>query len=268
MPHDVALDYGALEARFAAAADGYAAAQPFPHAVFHDVLPRDVLEAVAAEFVDPDDMEQQYANAVHVKSTEARWERFGPATRDLIAELNSGAFVRCLEALTGIGGLVVDAKLVGGGQHQIRRGGLLKVHADFNKHVQTGLDRRLNVLVYLNEPWEDTWGGNLELWDARMTRAVASIPPRLGTMVVFSTTDTSFHGHPDPLECPEGVSRKSIALYYYTSPIEVDARRTTDFRSRPGEQLSYTMPRPARRHRLKRWIPPALVDLRRARTGR
>jgi hypothetical protein len=257
------IDYDALGERFGALAQQYSSADPFPNIVLHDVLPADVLRSVAAEFPTPDAMETQYADDAQVKSMESRWERLGTATRSVIAELNSGAFTHALERLTGYEHLVVDAELVGGGQHQIRRGGLLKVHADFDRHVRTGLDRRLNVLVYLNEPWEEAWGGHLELWDRDMTRAVVRVPPTLGTMVIFSTSNSAFHGHPDPLQCPEFTSRKSLALYYYTSPIEIDGRRTTDFRARPGETIKFRLPR-SRREQLRRWIPPAVVDLRRS----
>ena len=35
-------------------------------------------------------------------------------------------------------------------------------------------------------------------------------------MVIFSTNDFTNHGHPDPLNCPQGLSRKSIATYYFS----------------------------------------------------
>lgn len=257
------LDYDALAERFEGLADQYASAHPFPHVVLENVFPADVLREVAAEFAPPGEMPGQHADEAQIKSTESRWERFGPATRAVAAELTSGAFTGCLTRLTGIERLIVDADYVGAGQHQIRRGGLLKIHADFDRHLRTGLDRRLNVLVYLNEPWEDDWGGELELWDPAMTDAVR-IPPRLGTMVIFTTTDESFHGHPDPLRCPPEHTRKSLALYYYTSPLTIDAdRRSTDFRRRPGEAFHFAPPR-SRRDQVKRWVPPALLDAARS----
>ena len=43
-----------------------------------------------------------------------------------------------------------------------------------------------------------------------------SISPIFNRMVIFSTNDFSNHGHPDPIKCPENISRKSIALYYFS----------------------------------------------------
>ena len=122
-----------------------------------------------------------------------------------------------LEALTGIDGLIPDPYFGGGALHQIPAGGFLKVHADFNWHPKLRLDRRLNMLVYLNPGWEDGWGGALELWSRDRRGPVRTIMPHFNRTVVFSTTDSSFHGHPHPLTCPAGVSRKSVSLYYYSN---------------------------------------------------
>jgi Rps23 Pro-64 3,4-dihydroxylase Tpa1-like proline 4-hydroxylase len=105
----------------------------------------------------------------------------------------------------------------GGGVHYTLPGGVLRVHADFTKHPAYPLDRRLNLLLYMNPIWEDAWGGHLDLWTADMQTCVASHPPIANRCVIFSTTATSFHGHPHPLSCPEGMFRRSLAAYYYTS---------------------------------------------------
>jgi hypothetical protein len=121
--------------------------------------------------------------------------------------------------------------------HQILRRGYLKVHADFNKHPQFGLDRRVNVLCYLNRDWQPEWGGQLELWDADMQCPVQSIDPVFNRMVIFTITDTAFHGHPDPLRCPPDRTRRSLAFYYYSNgrPAAEDAGvHSTLFQRRPG----------------------------------
>ena len=87
---------------------------------------------------------------------------------------------------------------------------------DFNKHSKTKLDRRINVLIYLNKSWQEEYGGHLELWDSSMENCGNKILPTYNTMAIFSTTDYSYHGHPDHLNCPEDISRKSLALYYYS----------------------------------------------------
>jgi hypothetical protein len=223
---------------FADAHDAYVSAAPFPHAVFRDLFDPSLITAVAAEFPALPEMERSFDAPTELKSSESRWSAFGPATKQLISDLNSGPFVEALEALTGIKGLITDAHLIGGGMHQIGRGGWLKVHADFNKIADRTLDRRINLIVYVNEDWDPDWGGQLQLWDRTMAAQVTSVEPAANTTIVFNTTSTSFHGHPDPLECPPDRTRKSVALYYYSNGRDDGQPQSghhTLFQIRPGE---------------------------------
>ena len=241
-------------------ADAYRCAQPFPHVVLEEFLPDWVIATVVAEFPRPGDIEWDlYTDAGNTQKLATHDEqRMGPFTRQLIAQLNGGPFLRFLETLTGIQGLVPDPHLLGGGLHRIERGGFLRVHADFNRHLQLRLDRRLNLLLYLNQGWQEAWGGHLELWNRVSCRR--SILPVANRCVIFSTTDDALHGHPKPLECPPAEARKSIALYYYSNG------RPEHERS-PDHSTLYLQPVVAgpSQSRLKetaqRWLPPALVDL-------
>ncbi len=245
-----------------------------------DFLPEDVLDDVLAEFPKPRQAEWfAFDSPLERKLATKDDSTMGKATRHLLAELNSAAFVDFLERLTGIEGLVPDSHYVGGGLHQIERGGHLKVHADFNRHPRTRLERRLNVLVYLNRDWKEEYGGALELWSPDMSSSEVRILPFFNRCVVFSTTSTSFHGHPEPLSCPDGETRKSMALYYYTKerPAEEGgAEHNTLFQARPGEELPGA-PAPApeddRLARMKagarQLTPPIVLDAwRRRRTRR
>lgn len=236
------IDLGVLRQRHAE----YRRAVPFPHVVLRSLFDDDLLEQVASEFSAFDAMGTQFVEDQSIKSAESRWEHFGPATRRLIGELHSQPVLESLSTLTGIADLLPDPYLFGGGQHQIRRDGYLRVHADFNRHPRVALERRLNLLIYLNRHWDDAWGGQLELWDREMQRAVVEVAPRFNTTVVFTTTSTSFHGHPTPLRCPEGVTRKSIALYYYTAvrdTVGAALPHSTLWQARAGESAP-------RRHRV------------------
>ena len=116
-------------------------------------------------------------------------------------------------------------------------GGHLDVHADFNLHQSLGLERRINALIYLNRDWEEDYGGCLELWDIDMKECRVKVAPLFNRCVIFNTTSTSWHGHPEPSCHPRDTPRRSIAFYYYTATWE-DARKshTTHFKARPGSQ--------------------------------
>ncbi|NUW33797.1 2OG-Fe(II) oxygenase [Nonomuraea sp. SMC257] len=240
--------------------ESFLKATPFRHVVIDDFLPAEVLEPVLAEFPEPRDIEwQRFDNAREVKLALADTERMGPATRHLLAEFNGQVFIDFLERLTGIEHLVSDPHYDGGGLHQIRPGGFLKVHVDFNRHRRLDLDRRLNGLLYLNKDWEESYGGHLQLWNKDMTTCEHRILPVFNRFVLFATTDDANHGHPEPLTCPDDRARRSMALYYYTNgrpEEEVLDEHDTKFKQRPGEEWKSSFRQTARR-----WVPPALADL-------
>lgn len=197
--------------------DTYRNAQPFPHIVIDDFLPQDVGDLLYKEFPAPSQIKWKQKIHEHSKKLAVSDEtEMPPFIRHVLTQFNSASFVRFLENLTGIQGLVVDPYFKGGGLHQIERGGFLDVHADFNYHPTLSLDRRLNVLLYLNKDWQKEYGGSLELWDRMMKQPESVIPPLFNRCVIFNTTDTAYHGHPHPFNAPAGVTRKSLAFYYYS----------------------------------------------------
>ena len=232
------IDFADIDRRFAAMSAEYQSAEPFPHMSMHGLFSEAVLRAIAAEFPSPQRMAGHFDGEIEGgKSTESDWSTFGPVTQQFVSACNSGPFLRALSSLTGIPNLISDPYLSGGGQHQTGRGGRLKVHSDFNVHPFLALTRRLNMLVYLNDPWEESWGGSLELWDKDMRQAVVRVPPVFGQVALFTCSDTSFPGLPDPLSCPEGTYRRSIAFYYYTADAIGLEPRSTLWKERPGEDF-------------------------------
>lgn len=218
----------------------YRSASPFPHVVIDDFLPPELLRPVLEEFPDPAALKWMKFDAPRERKLAfSQVERLSHAPRDLLYFLNSAPVLNFLETLTGIPGLISDPHYNGGGLHQIERGGKLGVHADFNKLESLRLDRRLNLLIYLNEDWQEEYGGKLELWSRDMARCEKDVLPIFNRCVIFSTTSDSYHGHPMPLTCPEGRTRKSIATYYYTNgrpEEEVRDDHTTLFVDRPGAE--------------------------------
>jgi Rps23 Pro-64 3,4-dihydroxylase Tpa1-like proline 4-hydroxylase len=248
-------------------AETYQNASPFPHIVLDNLFPEDILDQVLEEFPDPNDPNwHRFKNDKEIKLASKGDDVLGPYTRAMIHNLNSGTFLKFLEKLTGIQGLLPDPHLAGGGMHRILPGGKLAIHADFNKHDDFNLDRRLNVLLYLNRDWEESFGGHFELWKEDMSEAEVKVLPLFNRMAIFTTTSTSWHGHPNPLTCPEGRSRRSLALYYYTVGRPEHEQReahSTIFKSRPGEKLTPDVSTSDRvKSVIKEFIPPVLLRLK------
>ncbi|MEL6390183.1 MAG: 2OG-Fe(II) oxygenase [Bacteroidota bacterium] len=199
--------------------DSYVNAAPFPNIHFKNFFNENVLNDILSEFPDLEKKKQlEYKNPNENKLASKGEHSFGPKLREFMHYLNSQSFLEFLQELTNIDEtLLPDPYFEGGGCHESKAGGFLKVHADFNKNRRTGLDRRLNVLIYLNKEWKDSYGGHFELWNQDMSECVTRVLPEFNTLAMFSTTDFSYHGLPDPITCPPDRSRRSLALYYYSN---------------------------------------------------
>ncbi len=132
--------------------------------------------------------------------------------------------------------LIADPSLEGGGLHQSTTGGFLNIHSDYTVHPHNRKwERRANILLYLNDDWKPEYGGDLELWSADMKECVEKVSPVANRVLIFTTDATSYHGHPEPMRCPEGVARRSLALYYFS--VEEDpVVRSTDYRASTGRR--------------------------------
>ena len=238
----------------------YQAAEPFPHIVIDCLLEPQILREALADFPDIDGKEFFDRDQERLKFQFAPEEVKAGLLRNLLIELNSKAFLSFLEEMTGIDGLMGDHHFSGGGLHETRRNGHLSIHADFNVHEELNLERRLNLLVYLNDDWDEAFGGALELWDTEMTKCEVKVAPIMARAVVFNTSLDSYHGHPDPLVCPEGRTRRSMATYYYTAPLNGVAslpKRTTAFQTRPGSKDKSDR-KIKMEHWIRDWVPPRL----------
>jgi len=212
----------------------YQLASPFPHIVIDEFMSEFDARFISKE-MDNYTMwgsdGSEYSKQAQVNKFFTPWcddniediKRDMPLTWKYLQYYNSPEFLRQLEDLTGIKGLIADDLYEGGGVHKIESGGKLSVHTDYSKHPRKDLYRRINLLIYLNEDWDPNWGGSLQLWNNDTKELVSEVQPMMNRAVIFNTTSTSLHGHPHPLNTPQGIARKSIALYYFTEESGEDA---------------------------------------------
>ena len=152
---------------------------------------------------------------------------------DAVRVLNSSLFLKTVSEKFDIPKLMPDPYFTGGGLNVTVSGGLLDVHVDGNYHDASGLNRRINAILYLNPGWQEGWGGEFGLYDETGDKLIKKIAPIHNRLVIFDTNDKSFHGLPDPLNFPEGHARRSIILYYYTKE------------ERPSDQVTVSKPHSA-----------------------
>lgn len=231
------FDYATWNSRLPELSSRYQHASPYPHIVLENFLDPEVLNDCIDEFnkLNETDGWINYKHYNEKKRGLNKLELLPETIKGTINELNSPEFLEFLSNLTGIKDLRKDDQLEGGGIHQSGKGGFLNIHADFTVHPHhRNWQRRVNVLVYLNKDWQEEWGGKLELWDTQMKACEVKVLPVFNRCVIFNTDADSYHGHPEPMTCPEDRFRRSIALYYY-SVEDKPFRRATYYQARPGE---------------------------------
>jgi hypothetical protein len=220
----------------------FAAARPFPFIQIDGFLDDAFAQEVAAaypSFARASELGYEFKTVNERRKIQVSdSSTFPEPVKRLERELASREFLRDLAEITQIPKLLADERLDGGGIHETGAQGRLDVHVDFNYLRDRGLHRRLNLLLYLNQGWQDGWGGVLELWDKDVSRCFHSFPPVMNRCIVFETSEISYHGV-SAVTCPEDVVRKSFAAYYYTReapPSWTGKYHSTKFRARPTER--------------------------------
>src|SRR5687768_7243005 len=223
----------------------YRNAKPFPHLVLDGLFSSTLLQRAIAEVPDGRASWTSYDTVNERKQVFSDVTAFGPAAETIVHALNSAPFVKFLEQLTGITGLIPDPHLRAAGYMRVPPGGHLGLHYDFTTQKELRLERRINVLLYLNPDWRTEWGGQLELHSnddlESPSHEMVTVEPLLNRVVIFNTPN-ALHGHRRPIACPPGRARLCLSWYYYTAPPTLGwaaRERAVAFRGRfdPGRAL-------------------------------
>jgi hypothetical protein len=198
--------------------------KPFPHIVIDNFFKSDIADELEKEFPNfDDDIWHIYQNKIEVKKTCNNWNVFPNITYNVFNFLNSSEFTTELSRMFHKGKpLFSDNGLNGGGWHIHSKGGKLNTHLDYSLHPKLKLQRKLNIIIYLNSNWEESWGGSLGFWDNKSSEEpgelIKEVVPKFNRAVIFDTTFNSWHGLPQEINCPSNEYRKSLAAYYLCNP--------------------------------------------------
>lgn len=210
------IDFNGLKARAEALREDFHAKKPFRYLSLENLVFEDQARRVHEEFPRIDPERWVDSNGLHQKNKWTNPVVEGSVAERFFQEANAPEFLELIGHITGIPGLMGDERFFGAGYHQTRDQGYLDVHVDFNKLMGTDLDRRLNLLLYLNPDWREPYGGALELWDMERRVRLEKILPIFNRCVIFETNDISYHGHPEPVKTGNTTTRKSLSVYYYS----------------------------------------------------
>jgi len=217
----------------------YGQGEPFPHIVLDNFLLDSCAKKLLEDF--PSIGNADWIHYLHFNEKKHGLNKISAlpySIKEALIFFNSPPFVKFIEQITGINNLLPDDSYEGGGLHQSKREGFLNVHADFTVHPHNSKwKRRVNVLIYLNKDWKEDYNGHLELWSRDMKECKSKIAPLYNRCVIFNTDETSYHGVPETILCPEDMTRKSIALYYYTEEAIAPKKIATNYKARPTDGM-------------------------------
>jgi Rps23 Pro-64 3,4-dihydroxylase Tpa1-like proline 4-hydroxylase len=225
MPRTTQLELKAIAERLVAriaGAHGEAAffEEPYKHLVIDNALGLELADRCLQSFPALEDpiWERAHDEDIEIKYRTMWNSEFDIPEHivDAVRIMNCSLFLNAMTVRFDIPKIVPDPYFTGGGLNVSTRGGLLDVHVDGNYHDATGLNRRLNAILYLNPEWKPDWGGEFGVYDNEGRECVKRIAPLHDRLVIFDSHDFSFHGLPEPINFPADVPRRSIILYYYT----------------------------------------------------
>ena len=209
-----------------------------PYIVFDEFLDKDLAQQVSSDFPPIGDSRWDFNYHFNERKLGYNIEHALPPSVDsLVKALSSKAFVDYLEKLTKIDGLIPDYSH-SKAMHYAPSGGFINLHMDPNVHPDDRhLKRQVNLLLYLNENWEKSFGGELQIWNKPVTKCYAKALPILNRCLIFNTMKV-MHGFPDPITCPEKDGRKAIVMYYFTREDKEIRQKVTGYKARPSDPLS------------------------------
>jgi Rps23 Pro-64 3,4-dihydroxylase Tpa1-like proline 4-hydroxylase len=202
--------------------------KPAPIWILDDFLPQAIFDIAVKQIKNITcwtEFSNEYSNSYR---KECRSFTESPLLESLTGALNNNKTISWLEELTGITGLIPDPYLLGGGLCSLSTNNKLDLHTDFPWNDRLRLNRKVNLMLYLNEHWDNSWGGKLEFWDEAKTQCIQRVDPLPNRLILWAYDPNLIHGVPEALSCPADISRNNLILFYYTSNAtwEVEPRRS------------------------------------------
>lgn len=214
-------------------------AKPYRHLVIDGFLKQEVAEALYEKFPADEVFSRHYKGLNEQKSEGSKFDFYDNRFSDLRTQLSGPEFCQWVSDVTGIRDVFITDDGLGAGLHKGKRGSFLDIHIDFNIHPHRNVHRRLNLLIYLTKDWDQSWNGALEMWSADMKSLDKEVMCQFNRMVMFETSEISYHGYSKKLICPDEVSRRSFYAYFYTNEREgAAAYHDTVFRARPDDKAT------------------------------
>ena len=191
--------------------------KPFNYLIIDNFLDTSFANKLEKEIPNyNDEMWHEYNNPIEFKKLTNNWNHFKSNTYNIFSYLTSEKFSKELETNLKIRNIINDPGLHGGGIHIHKNGGKLNPHLDYFIHPKNNCIRKLNLLIYLNKNWKESYGGHLGFWEKKKGGLILKkeILPKFNRAVIFDTSKNSWHGLSREVKSKNKIYRKHFAVYY------------------------------------------------------
>jgi len=214
--------------------------EPISYILIDNFLNNDTYNLISKDYPDkPYKTWWKYENPLEVKYANDNISEYPENTQNLFYALSHHKIITKFQNIFNIPNLEYDPYCHGGGLHMMPKHGRLNIHLDYEIHPITNKKRRLNIVLYMNDEWNESWNGDTQLWDKTMSKCMVKSFPKGNRALIFVTNDNSWHGIPDKIICPKNVFRKTIAFYYVSENIindkKLEYRTKASFVKRPSD---------------------------------
>src|SRR5882762_8303899 len=200
--------------------------------VVDDLLPRDLAIDIYNSFPKKEQM-RRASTFREAKYTFKQLDEIPTLLKDITFAIQSPRVVSLIEKITKIPRQRPDPSLYAGGLSLMAKGDFLNPHIDNSHDVERKSYRTLNLLYYVTPDWKLEYGGNLELWDKKVEKAVV-IPSLFDRLVVMQTNLSAWHSVSPVVFDGQ---RCCVSNYYFSevSPEDKEYFHVTSFSARPDQ---------------------------------
>lgn len=192
--------------------------EPFDHIIIDNFLNLNSFNKIYDEIPELNEDYYEYYNPIEIKYTHNKIDKLNTNIKNLFNALSNPKIIQIFSKLFNINDLEYDSILHGAGIHLQPINGRLNMHLDYEKHpILINKQRCLNIIIYMNKYWDNKWCGDTQLWDKDMKNCIVKSFPVKNRVLIFKTSEISWHGVPDKIKCPNNIFRKTLAYYYISS---------------------------------------------------
>jgi len=204
-----------------------------------DVLPVAIAHEINAVFPKPEDMVLK-RSLREDKYVAAQMNRYHPILEEIIYAFQDERIVQLIAEICGLKEVFADEHLYAGGLSMMGKNQFLNPHLDNSHDKDRERWRVLNLLYYVTPDWEESYGGNLELWPRGLKEKQITLHSKFNRLIVMVTHNQSLHSVSPVLY--DGF-RCCVSNYYFskTPALQSDTFHVTSFRGRPENKITDTI---------------------------